>query len=75
MDPQLQNYTELLKKPDTFQLLQTSKSQIIELSRYAYFKSKTLESIFRKIYLSNIEHDVTTSKIPLLSLLPCECMS
>ena len=28
-----------------------------------------------KIYLSNIEHDVTTSKIPFLSLLPRECMS
>ena len=44
----LQLYTELLKKPDTFQLLQTSKQQTIELSQYAYFKSKTLESILRK---------------------------
>ena len=35
-----------------------------ELSQYAYFKSKTLESILQKIYLSNTEHDVTTSKIP-----------
>ena len=34
-----------------------------------------LESILRKKYLSNIEHDVTTSKIPFLSLLPRECMS
>ena len=41
-------YTELLKKPDTFQMLQTSKKQIIELSRYAYFNNKTLESILRK---------------------------
>ena len=30
---------------------------------------------FEKIYLSNIEHDVTTSKIPFLPLLPRECMS
>ena len=47
----------------------------MELSRCAYFKSKTLEIMLRKIYLSNIEHDVTTSKIPFLSLLPRECMS
>ena len=26
------------------------------------------------MYLSNIEDDVTTSKIPFLSLLPRECM-
>ena len=26
------------------------------------------------MYLFNIEHDVTTSKIPFLSLLPRECM-
>ena len=39
-------YTELLKKPDAFYLLQTRKKQkIIELSRYAYFNKKTLESI------------------------------
>ena len=30
---------------------------------------------FGKIYLSNIKHDVTTSKTPFLSLLPRECMS
>ena len=30
---------------------------------------------FEKIYLSNIEHDVETSKIPFLSLLSRECMS
>ena len=30
---------------------------------------------FEKIYLSSIEHDVTTSKIPFLSLLPRECVS
>ena len=30
---------------------------------------------FEKIYLSNIEHDVATSKIPFLSLLSRECMS
>ena len=65
-------YTELLKKPDT--LLQTHKLQIIELS-YAYFKNKTLESILRKKNLSNIEHDVTTSKMPFLALLSRECMS
>ena len=35
---------------------------MIELSQYAYFDNKTLESILRKIYLSNIVHDVTTSK-------------
>ena len=28
------------------------------------------ESFLLKIYLSNIEHDVTTSKISFLSLLP-----
>ena len=27
------------------------------------------------IYLLDIEHDVTTSKLPFLSLLPRECMS
>ena len=27
------------------------------------------------MYISNIEYDVTTSKIPFLSLLPPECMS
>ena len=41
-------YTELLKKPDTFHLLQTCKYQIKELSRYAYFNNETLESILRK---------------------------
>ena len=30
---------------------------------------------FEKIYLSNIEHDATTSKTPFLSLLPREGMS
>ena len=30
---------------------------------------------FEKTYLSNIEHDVTTSKIPFLSLLPRELLS
>ena len=30
---------------------------------------------FEKIYLSNIENEVTRSKIPFLSLLPRECMS
>ena len=30
---------------------------------------------FEKIYLSNIEHDVATSKIPFSSLLSRECMS
>ena len=49
--------------------------EFIELSRYAYFNNKTLESILQKIYLSNIEHGVTTSKTPFLSLLPQECMS
>ena len=41
-------YTELLKKPDTFYLLLTRKKQIIDLSLYAYFSNKTLESILRK---------------------------
>ena len=35
---------------------------MIELSRYAY-QNKTLENILRIIYLSNIEHGVTTSRI------------
>ena len=30
---------------------------------------------FEKIYLSNIEHDVTTSKIPFFITLLRECMS
>ena len=30
---------------------------------------------FENIYLSTIEYDVTTSKIPVLSLLPRKCMS
>ena len=30
---------------------------------------------FEKIYLSNIEHEVTTSKITFLALLPRKCMS
>ena len=30
---------------------------------------------FEKIYLSNIEHDATTPKTPILSLLPREYMS
>ena len=35
-----------------------------------------LEKVFfEKMYLSNIEHDVMTSKIMLLSLLPRECLS
>ena len=40
-------YTELLKKPDAFYLLQTRKKQKknIKLSRYAYFDKKTLEII------------------------------
>ena len=45
------------------------------LSRYAYFKIKTLESILRKNIFINIENDVTTSKIQFLSLLPREYMS
>ena len=42
----------------------------MELSRYAYFNNKTLESILRKIYLSNIEHDVTTSKYLFYDFCP-----
>ena len=38
-------------------------------------KARHYKVFFEKIYLSNIEHDVTTSKIPFLSLLPRECMS
>ena len=38
-------------------------------------KARHYKVIFEKIYLSNIEHDVTTSKIPFLSLLPRGCMS
>ena len=51
-----------------FYLLQTQ--QIRDLSFYTYVNNKTLESILRKIYLSFIEHDVTKSKIPFLTLLP-----
>ena len=38
-------------------------------------KARHKKVFFEKKYLSNIEHDVTTSKIPFLSLLPRECMS
>ena len=38
------------------------------VNAYAYYKNKTLENISDNIYLSNIEHDVTTSKILFLSL-------
>ena len=38
-------------------------------------KARHQKVFFEKIYLSNIQHDVTTSKIPFLSLLPLECMS
>ena len=38
-------------------------------------KARHKKVFFEKIYLSNIEYDVTTSKIPILSLLPRECMS
>ena len=31
--------------------------------------------IIENIYFSNIEHDVTTSKVPFLSLFSRECMS
>ena len=37
-------------------------------------KARHLKVFFEKIYLSNIELDVATSKIPLLSLLSRECM-
>ena len=37
-------------------------------------KARHLKVFFEKIYLSNIEHDVATSKIPFLSLLSRECM-
>ena len=37
-------------------------------------KARRLKVFFEKIYLSNIEHDVATSKIPFLSLLSRECM-
>ena len=33
------------------------------------------EVFFKNMYLSNKEHDVTTSKTPFLSFLPRECMS
>ena len=38
-------------------------------------KARHLKVFFEKIYLSNIEHDVATSKIPFLSLLSREYMS
>ena len=38
-------------------------------------KARHKKVFFKKIYLSNIEHDVATSKIPFLSLLSRECMS
>ena len=38
-------------------------------------KVRKAKVLFENIYLANIEHDVTTSKIPFLSLLPRECMS
>ena len=45
-------------------------------SRYAYFNNKTLKSILRKkIYSSNLEYDVKTSKILFLALLRRECMA
>ena len=37
--------------------------------------TRHLKVFYDKIYLSNIEYDVTTSKIPFLSFLPRECMS
>ena len=37
-------------------------------------KTRHKKVFFEKIYLSIIEHDATTSKIPFLSLLPRECM-
>ena len=37
-------YTKVLKKPDTFYLLQTRKFQNIKLIRYGYFNIKTLEN-------------------------------
>ena len=37
-------------------------------------KARHLKVFFEKIYLSNIEHDVATSKIPFLFLLSRECM-
>ena len=55
--------------PDTFCLLQTRKFQIIELNAHAYFNNKTLEYVFRENYISNVEHDITTSTLPYLSLL------
>ena len=41
---------------------------IIEITRH-------LKIFLEKIYLSNREHDVMTSKVQFLSLLPRECMS
>ena len=37
-------------------------------------KTRHLKVFFEKIYLSNIEHDVTTSKTLFLSLLPQDCI-
>ena len=39
-----------------------------------FFNNKTLV-FFEKIYLSNMEHDVTTSKKTFSSLLSWKCMS
>ena len=38
-------------------------------------KARHWKVFFEKIYLSNIENDAMTSKIPFFSLLPRECMS
>ena len=37
-------------------------------------KTRHKKVFFEKIYLTNIEHDATTSKIPFFSRLPRECM-
>ena len=64
-----------LRNLTLFTCLKLVNKKVIELSRYAYFNSNALESILRKIYSSNIEHDVTTSMTPFVSRLPRECMS
>ena len=43
---------------------------IFEQPSYTYFKNKTLENIFEENVLSNIEHDVTTSKHRLCHFCP-----
>ena len=48
---------------------------MIELSRYAYFDNKTLESFLRKNIFIKYSTRLQDVKTPFSSLLPRECMS